>query len=74
MHNCNFNKAALLVEFRRILWRLNAYKKDAKTANHPLCGKVLDEIEVDLKKYSKKIEDAISGLAKEAKFTFCEKC
>ena len=74
MHNCNFNKAALLVNFRRTLWRLGAYKKDAKAANHPLCGKVLDEIENDLKKYSKKLEAAITGLSKEGKFTFCEKC
>lgn len=74
MHNCNFNKTALLVNLRRTIWRLETYKKDAKTANHPLCGKLLDDLEVDLKKYSKKLEDAIVGLSKEGKFGFCEKC
>lgn len=73
-HNCNFNKTALLTDIRRIVWRLEAYRKDAKAANHPLCGKLLDEMDHDLKKYSKKLEDAICGLAKEGKFTFCEKC
>ena len=53
---------------------MDAYKKDAKTASHPLCGKLLDELEHDLKKYSKKFEDAIVGLSKEGKFGFCEKC
>jgi len=74
MHNCNFNKTALLVDMRRIIWRLDTYRKDAKTASHPLCGKLMDEIEHDLKKYSKKLEDAIVGLSKEGKFGFCEKC
>lgn len=74
MHNCNFNKTALLVEFRRLIWKMELYKKDAKAANHPLCEKVLSECEADLKKYSKKFEDAISGLAKEGKFNFCDKC
>ena len=74
MHNCNFNETSLLVELRRTLWRLETYKKDAKTANHPLCGKLLDELEHDLKKYSKKLEDAVTGLAKEGKYGFCEKC
>jgi hypothetical protein len=74
MHNCNFNKTALLVDMRRIIWRLDQYRKDAKAANHPLCGKLLDELEHDLKKYSKKFEDAIVGLSKEGKFGFCEKC
>ena len=59
MHNCNFNKTALLVEFRRLIWKMELYKKDAKAANHPLCEKVLSECEADLKKYSKKFEDAI---------------
>ena len=74
MHNCNFNKTALLVDFRRMIWRMEQYKKDAKSANHPLCEKLLNECEGDLKKYSKKLEDAISGLAKEGKFNFCDKC
>ncbi len=74
MHNCNYNKIVLLARFRGMLWRLEQYKKDAKAANHPLCNKVLDEIEADLKKHSKKLEDAIAGLARENKFTFCEKC
>ncbi len=74
MHNCNFNKTALLVDMRRIIWRLDQYRKDAKAANHPLCGKLLDELEHDLKKYSKKFEEAIVGLSKEGKFGFCEKC
>ncbi|HLF54140.1 MAG TPA: hypothetical protein VI612_00275 [Candidatus Nanoarchaeia archaeon] len=74
VHNCNFNKTALLVNFRRTIWRLETYRKDAKSANHPLCGKLLDEIEKDLKKYSRKLEEAITGLAKENKFTFCDKC
>ncbi len=74
MHNCNFNKAALLTDIRRIIWRLDTYRKDAKAANHPLCSKLLDELEADLKKYSKKFEEAISGLAKEGKFSFCDKC
>jgi hypothetical protein len=74
MHNCNYNKTALLTDTRRLMWRLRTYKKDAKAANHPLCHKLIEEFEHDLKKYSKKLEDAISGLAKENKFTFCEKC
>lgn len=74
MHNCNFNKTALLTDIRRILWRLDVYKKDAKSASHPLCGKMLEEMGADLEKHSKKLEAAISGLAKEGKFTFCEKC
>jgi len=74
MHNCNFNKTALLVDFRRIIWRLDQYRKDAKAAGHPLCEKLLNEIEVDLKKHSKKLEDAIVGLSKEGKFGFCDKC
>ena len=74
MHNCNFNKTSLLANFRRVLWRIEQYKKDAKATGHPLCEKLLNECEADLKKHSKKVEDAISGLAKENKFTFCEKC
>ena len=60
--------------FFLVVSRLETYKKDAKTANHPLCGKLLDELEHDLKKYSKKLEDAVTGLAKEGKYGFCEKC
>jgi len=74
MHNCNFNKTALLTDIRRILWRLDTYRKDAEKAGHPLCKELLNDMDKDLKKYSKKLEDAISGLAKEGKFTFCEKC
>ena len=73
-HNCNFNKAALLTDMRRIMWRIETYRKDADKANHPLCKELLDHLEADLKKYSKKFEDAIVGLAKEDKFTFCESC
>lgn len=74
MHNCNFNKTALLTEMRRIIWRLDTYRKDADKAGHPLCRKTMEELEHDLKKYSKKFEDAIVGLAKEGKYTFCDKC
>jgi len=74
MHNCNFNKTALLTDIRRILWRLDTYRKDAEKAGHPLCKELLNDMDNDLKKYSKKLEDAITGLAKEGKFTFCEKC
>jgi len=74
MHNCNFNKTALLTDIRRILWRLDTYRKDAEKAGHPLCKELLNDMDKDLKKYSKKLEDAITGLAKEGKFTFCEKC
>lgn len=74
MHNCNYNKTAMLTELRRLIWRMDQYKKDAQTAKHPLCNKMIEECEADLKKHSKKIEDAISGLARENKFTFCDKC
>jgi len=74
MHNCNFNKAALLVDVRRMLWKLETYREDAKKADHPLCVEVIDELEADLRKASKKFEDAIAGLAKEGKFTFCDTC
>ncbi|MBW2969590.1 hypothetical protein KY309_02515 [Candidatus Woesearchaeota archaeon] len=74
VHNCNFNKVALLTDMRRIIWRLDTYRKDADKAGHPLCKELLTEMEKDLKKYSKKLEEAIVGLAKEDKFGFCDKC
>jgi hypothetical protein len=74
MHDCNYNKIALLHELRRLLWRIPQYKKDSKSAGHPLCEKMYDELAKDLQKYSKKLEDAVVGLAKEGKFTFCDKC
>ncbi len=74
MHNCNFNKTSLLVEMRRALWRIEQYKKDAEKAGHPLCKDLLSEIEGDLKRHSQKLEQAIVGLAKEDKFTFCDNC
>ena len=74
MHNCNFNKTSLLVEFRRALWRLEEYKKDADKAGHPLCRDLLNDIEGDLKKHTVKLKEAIVGLAKEDKFTFCDDC
>lgn len=74
VHNCNFNKTSLLTEMRRTIWRLETYKKDADKAGHPLCKEALNELERDLKKHSKKLEDAIVGLAKEGKFGFCDKC
>lgn len=73
-HNCNFNKVALLTDLRRILWRLETYRKDADAAAHPLCKELMTHLEQDLNKYSKKLEDAICGLAKEGKFAFCDKC
>lgn len=73
-HNCNFNKVALLTDVRRLMWRLDTYRKDADKAGHTLCKEVLNELEADLQKYSKKLEEAIAGLAKEGKFTFCGKC
>jgi len=74
VHNCNFNKTALLVNLRRMIWRLETYKKDADTADHPLCKEVLNELEADLKKHSVKLQKAIVGLAKEDKFGFCDDC
>jgi len=73
-HNCNYNKASMMVEFRRLLWRLDQYMKDAEKANHPLCKDVLAECKADLVKHTKKLEEAIVGLAKEDKFNFCENC
>lgn len=73
-HNCNYNKASLLVELKRCLWRLDQYKKDADKAGHPLCKGMLEELEQDLHKNVKKLQQAIEGLAKEGKFEFCEKC
>lgn len=71
-HNCNFNKCALLTDIRRILWRMDQYKEDAEKADHPLCRELLSEMEQDLKRYSKKLEQAITGLAKEDKFVFSD--
>ena len=74
MHNCNYDKVKLLASLRAIMWRLEQYRKDAKEASHPLCGQLYDELEADLDKYAQKLEAAITGLAKEGKFTFCKKC
>ena len=74
VHNCNYDKTALLVEIRRIIWKLEEYRKDADNANHPLCKALYKDLENDLKKYSQKLEAAICGLAKENKFGFCDKC
>jgi len=74
VHNCNYDKVNLLASIRAIAWRLEQYKKDAKDASHPLCEKMYVELGADLEKYSQKLEAAITGLAKEGKFTFCKKC
>jgi len=74
MHNCNFNKVALLADIRRILWRLDTYGKDANKAGHAECKKLLSVLERDLEKHSKELERAIVGLAKKGKFGFCKKC
>ncbi len=74
VHNCNFNKTSMLVELRRALWRIDQYKKDADEAGHSSCKGLMDDLGKDLQKHSKKLEDAITGLAKEDKFSFCDKC
>jgi len=74
MHDCNYDKVQLLARCRKMMWQLKQYKKDAKAAGHPLCGVMYDELEKDLTKHAKKLQDAIVGLAKEGKFDFCEKC
>jgi len=53
---------------------MEQYAKDADAATHPLCRKVYEELKKDLDKHAKKLEQAVVGLAKEGKFTFCEKC
>jgi len=73
-HNCNFNKIALLTQLRSLKWRLETYRKDAEAANHPFCNELMHELEADIDKFSKKLQDAVVGLAKEDKFTFCESC
>lgn len=73
-HNCNFNKTALLSDFRRILWRINQYKKDAKRAKHKSCLKLLETCEKDLQKHCNTISEEISKLAKKGEFEFCKKC
>ena len=73
-HNCNYDKTHLLMRLQAVLWRMNTYCADAKKAGHPLCEKMYRELEHDLRKHSKKLESAISGLAKEGKYNFCEKC
>lgn len=74
MHNCNYNKVALLHELKRLSWKLDQYAKDADAAVHPLCKAVYGDLKNDLEKHAKKLEQAVTGLAKEGKFTFCEKC
>lgn len=74
MHNCNYNKINALSRIKGLAWRIDDYVKDAEKAGHPLCAEMFKEIEKDLQKHAKKIESAIVGLAKEDKFTFCDKC
>ncbi|MBI4448619.1 hypothetical protein HY641_01140 [Candidatus Woesearchaeota archaeon] len=74
VHNCNYDKTVLLGRLRSISWRLDQYQKDADTANHPLCKELYKDLEKDLDAYSKKLESAICGLAKEDKYTFCDEC
>ena len=70
MQNCNYNKTRLLADVKSMLWRIKQYyKKDATDANHPLCGKMVDELEKDLAKYADKLQAAIGGLSKEGKFS-----
>ncbi len=70
MQNCNYNKTRLLADVKSMLWRIkNFYKKDATDANHPLCNKVMDEMEKDLQKYAEKLQAAITGLSREGKYS-----
>lgn len=69
MQNCNYNKTRILADVKSLIWRIkHYYRKDATDANHPLCGKMVDEMEKDLMKYAEKLQAAISGLSKEGKF------
>ncbi|MBI4441560.1 hypothetical protein HY639_05310 [Candidatus Woesearchaeota archaeon] len=74
MHNCNFNKTHLLAKLRGMAWRLEQYRKDARVAKHNDCEKFYTELERDLLKHGKKLEQFIVKLAKEGKYGFCEKC
>lgn len=74
MHDCNYNKVNTLSRVRGLKWRIDQYIKDANKAGHPLCAEVFKDLDKDLGKASKKLEMAIEGLAKEGKFTFCDKC
>jgi hypothetical protein len=74
VHNCNYDKVALLHELKSIYWRLDQYSKDADEQNHPLCRKVYEDLKKDLDKHIKKLQAAVVGLAKEGKFDFCDKC
>ncbi len=74
MHNCNYDKVALMHQLKQIWSRLDMYSKDAKGEDHPLCDKMYQELKKDLEKHIKKLEMAVTGLAKEGKFAFCEKC
>lgn len=69
--NCNFNKVHLLSRLASLCWRIQQYKEDAEAANHPLCVKMLEELEADVKKHEKKLVDAVEGLAKEGKLKVC---
>jgi hypothetical protein len=57
-----------------MIFQIKQYKKDAKAAGHPLCDAMYADLEKDLTRHAKKLQDAIVGLAKEGKFEFCEKC
>lgn len=69
MQNCNYNKTRLLADMKSILWRINHYyKKDSSKAKHPVCAKILKDMEKDLAKYADRIQANIAQLSKASKF------
>ena len=48
MHNCNYDKVALMHQLKQIWSRLDMYSKDAKGEDHPLCDKMYQELKKDL--------------------------
>jgi hypothetical protein len=64
MDNCTYNKTKLLHEMAKLTGFIEKYaKKDAKSAKHGKCSKMINDLHKDLKKHMDTLSKAL-GKAK----------
>ena len=68
--DCNYDKIKLLHMLSQVKHFVRKHAvEDAKKSNHPLCAKMYEEIAADAEKHIEKLKAAVTGLAKEGKFS-----
>ena len=68
--DCNYDKTKLIHELAALKHFIERHAiEDAKKAGHDLCGSMYREVAEDIDKAMEKLKSAVSGLAREGKYS-----